>query len=97
MLDLYNKKYSRQELKAHIYAVKLMDILKTQIIDVTFAVRYLLNDKYQLSDDDKVITSQIILKYQPHITYQELQSSLNDYETDDDSIDDFETVSKREK
>lgn len=96
MLDLYNIKYSRQELKDNIYAVKLMDILKTQIIDVTFAVRYILNKKYQLSDDDD-ITAPIVLKYQPHIKYDELQKALQDYESDDDSIDDFQTVSEREK
>ena len=96
MLDLYNKKYSRKELKDNIYSVKLIDILKTQVVDVTFAVRYLLNDKYQILDGDDTITSPIILKYQPHITYQELQNALNDYESDDDSIDDFETVSNRE-
>ena len=43
MLDLYNNKYDRETLKKNIYAVKLIDILKTQIIDVSFAVRYLLN------------------------------------------------------
>lgn len=96
MLDLYNKKYSRQELKDNIYAVKLMDILKTQILDVTFAVRYILNKKYQLSDGDD-ITAPIVLKYQPHIKYDELQKALQDYESDDDSIDDFQTVSEREK
>jgi len=41
MLDLYNNKYDRKTLKDNIYAVKLIDILKTQTIDVTFAVRYI--------------------------------------------------------
>jgi len=97
MLDLYNKKYDRKTLKDNIYAVKLIDILKTQIIDVTFAVRYILNKKYQINDDDIGITAPVVLKYQPHISYNELQNGLNDYESDDDSIDDFETVSNREK
>ena len=43
MIDLYNNKYDRQTLKDHIYAVKLLDILKTQTIHVTFAVRDILN------------------------------------------------------
>jgi hypothetical protein len=96
MLDLYNNKYNRQILKDNIYAVKLIDILKTQKIDVTFAVRYILNLKYQLNDDDIAITAPIVLKYQPHITYDELQKTLHEYESDDDSIDDFQTVSERE-
>ena len=95
MLDLYNNKYDRQALKDNIYAVKLIDILRTQIIDVTFAVRYILNPKYQLCDCDD-ITAPIVLVYQKHITYDELQKALQDYESDDDSVDDFETVANRD-
>jgi len=92
MLDLYNKKYDRKILKKNIYALKLIDILKTQTIDVTFAVRYILNKKYQLNDDDN-LTAPDVLKYQTHITYEDLQNALSEYESDDDSVDDFETVS----
>jgi hypothetical protein len=95
MLDLYNKKYDRETLKEYIYAISLIDLLKTQNIDVTFAVRYILNKKYQIREEDEIITSPIVLKYQPHIKYEELQKALNDYESDDDSVDDFETISKR--
>ena len=49
MLDLYNIKYDRKTLKNNIYAVNLTDILKTQILDITFIVRYILNDLYQLN------------------------------------------------
>jgi len=95
MLDLYNNQYDRQTLKDNIYAVNLIDILKTQKIDVTFAVRYILNHKYQLNNLDNNITASIVLKYQKHITHNELQKALYEYDPDDDSIDDFETVSNR--
>ena len=95
MLDLYNNKYDRQTLKDNIYAVSLLDILKTQKIDVTFAVRYILNKKYQLLEEDEFITAPVVLKYQNHITYAELQKCLLEYESDDDSVDDFETVANR--
>ena len=94
MIDLYNNKYDRKTLKDNIYSVKLIDILKTQIIDVTFAVRYILNKKYQLNDDDN-LTSPDVLKYQSHITYEQLQKGFLDYDSDDDSVDDFETVSNK--
>jgi len=93
MLDLYNKKYSREELKKNIYNVKLKDIVKTQNIDVSFAVKYLLNHKYQLHNDDLVNTN-MILKYQPHITYDDLKNELLNYDSDNDSIQDFEEISK---
>jgi hypothetical protein len=57
--------------------------------------RYVSNKKYQIRDEDEIITAPIVLKYQPHIKYEELQKALNDYESDDDSVDDFETISNR--
>jgi len=95
MLDLYKQQYDRQTLKAHIYEVKLMDILKTQKIDAKFAVRYILNSKYQLLSEEEDIVSYTVLKFQPHITYEELQKCLIDYESDDDSVDDFDKASTK--
>lgn len=95
MLDLYNNKYDRKTLKEHIYAVKLIDILKTQILDITFIVRYILSDLYQLSDDDKNINVDMVLKYQPHIQREELNAALMAYNSDDDSIEDFQSYSER--
>ena len=95
MIDLSNKKYDRNTLKANIYAVKLIDILKTQKIDVTFAVRYILNTKYQFHDDDLSISSYTVLKYQPHISKSELYKALDDFEPGDDSVEDFECISNK--
>lgn len=96
MLDLYNNKYDRKILKENIYALKLTDILKTQILDITFIVRYILSDLYQLDNDDKIIDIDMVIKYQPHINKEQLLMALNDYDSDDDSIEDFQTYSERE-
>jgi hypothetical protein len=93
MLDLYNKKYDRETLKNNIYSVKLIDILKTQIIDVTFAVRYILNINYQLHKEDN-IHFDTVLQYQPHISSIDLNKAIQEYNSDDDSVDDFESVAK---
>ena len=95
MLDLYNNKYDRQTLKDNIYAVKLLDILKTQVIDVTFAVRYILNQKYQFDEEDEKITVDMVLQFQPHIRKEYLLLELKLYNSDDDSVEDFETVSNK--
>ena len=95
MLDLYNKKYDRETLKQNIYAVRLIDILKTQKIDHTFAVRYILNKNYQLCKEDQNIDVETVLFYQPHIFKNILQSEILRYDKDNDSIDDFETVSNK--
>lgn len=94
MLDLYNKQYSRKELKDNIYAVKLIDIVKTQNIDPTFAVRYILNKKYHLHKDDN-ISIDILLKYQPHISLKDIIEEQKIYDSDDDSIEDFSSVAER--
>lgn len=95
MLDLYNNKYDRDTLKQHIYAVKLTDILKTQVLDITFIVRYILNDLYQINDEDQNITVDTVLKYQPHINKKELIRALKEYNSDDDSVEDFQSYSER--
>jgi hypothetical protein len=93
MIDLYNNKYSREELKENIYSVKLIDIVKTQTIDTTFAVRYILSNKYCLYKDD-VVTIDMVLKYQPHISLKDIIDELKIYDSDDDSIDDFQSVAE---
>lgn len=96
MIDLYNNKYDRKTLKENIYAVKLIDILKTQTLELSFIVRYILSDLYQLHEDDKKITINTVLKYQKHINRNELIVALEEYDSDDDSVEDFETVSNRQ-
>jgi hypothetical protein len=95
MLDLYKKKYDRQTLKDHIYAIDFFDLLKTQTIDATFAVRYILNKNYDLEDKYKIITPELVLRLQPHIKLEELRFEILNYDSDDDSVTDFETVSNR--
>ena len=94
MLDLYNQQYDRETLKKHIYAVSLVDILKTQKIDATFAVRYLLNPNYQLKPEESIITPKIVLHYQPHISEAELLQEMVDYDSEDDSVANFENYLK---
>jgi hypothetical protein len=95
MLDLYNKKYNRETLKQYIYSVRLIDIVKTQKLDVTFIVRYILNPKYQLHEIDEYLNIDTVLMYQRHINKQKLELEILNYSSDDDSVEDFETVSKK--
>lgn len=95
MLDLYKNKYDRKTLKDNIYSLKLIDILKTQTLDITFIVRYILSDLYQLTPEDKKIDIDLVLELQPHIQREDLIPALEDYNSDDDSVSDFETFSER--
>ena len=97
--DLYKNQYDYETLKANIWGVSLMDILKTQNISSDFCVRYILNPKFHLNLLDKLITINDILKYQPHIKYDDLIISIIVANTKItrgerlDSFDDFETYS----
>jgi hypothetical protein len=95
MLDLFNNKYDRQTLKDNIYALKLKDIVITQTLDVTFIARYILNPNYHLTEDDEKININFVLQYQPHINKKHLKNAIFLYNSDDDSVDDFETVSNK--
>jgi len=95
MLDLYNNTYDRKTLKDNIYNVKLMDIVKTQKLDISFIVRYILSDLYQLHEDEMNISIDDVIKYQPHINRSDLALALLDYNSDDDSIEDFDVVATK--
>jgi hypothetical protein len=95
MLDLYNNKYDRNILKENIYSLKLVDILKTQILDLSFVVRYILSDLYQFDEEDKNIDVDMVIKYQSHLNKKDLIFALSEYNSDDDSVEDFQTCSER--
>ena len=90
MLDLYNNKYNRTTLKKHIYAVSLVDILKTQHLDATFVMRYILNKNYQLTEEEQTINIDMVLKYQTHLTTQILfKAQVISDDAKYDSVDGF--------
>ena len=94
MLDLKNNQYDRETLKKHIYELNLWDILRTQKIDVTFAVRYILNPKYQLSDSEQNIDIKDVLFFQQHLDKKRLEIEMFLYNSDDDSVATFEKVAQ---
>jgi len=97
MLDLNNNQYDMTVLKENIYAHNLWDILKTQVLTREFCVKYILNKNYQMSKEEEKITFQDVLRLQPHIEKRELLIAIVNYSPDDDSYEDFESVSNRAK
>jgi hypothetical protein len=67
LLDLKNNKYNLDILKENIYAINLLEILKTQIIDEEFAVNYILNILFQFLPEEETITLMDVIKYQPQL------------------------------
>ena len=83
-LDLENNHYSMEILKENIYAIGLFEILRTQKINEEFAVNYILNDRFQLSDYEEKITIEYVMEMQPHLKKEKLLSLYiigpNDYD-----------------
>jgi hypothetical protein len=67
MIDLYSNQYDYETLKANIYVVSLIDVLKTQKLTADFCVKYILNTDFQLRDEEETITISMVKTYQPHI------------------------------
>jgi hypothetical protein len=65
--DLYTRVYDLETLKANIYAVSLLDILKTQKLTADFCVKYILNSDFQIVEEDEIITMELVKQLQPHI------------------------------
>jgi len=99
--DLYKNQYDYTTLKTNIYSVSLLDILKTQKLTSDFCVKYILNEDFQILDEDQNITIDIVKKYQQHILDTDLVKSfmkVNDKKLNFervDSFEDFETYMNR--
>jgi hypothetical protein len=91
-LDLQHTRYDRNTLKKHIYSVKLIDLVKTQHLDTTFVVRYILNTNYQFCDEDKNIDVDTILLYQKHLERNKIMAEIENYTSDDDSVEPFDSL-----
>ena len=90
-IDLFNNKYNYETLKTHIYQLKLMDILKTQTLTPEFCAKYILNKRYQWTNEEKQLSMDDVLKHQSHISKEDLAFAMLIFDTDYDSFDDFDT------
>jgi hypothetical protein len=94
-MDLFTNQYSSEELKKHIYELKLTDILKTQKLTARFVAHYILNPIYQLTKEEEQLTIDEVLFFQPHLQLSEIANEQLTYDPAADSIEDFETCSKK--
>ena len=66
-------KYSQEELERNTMGIRFLTILHTQKVNAQFIAKYILNDDYYEGiEDDYKFTEDNILRWQPHITKEEL-------------------------
>ena len=65
-------KQSINNLIKNIYRYNLIEILKTQRLTEEFAVNYILNPRYQFTEEEELITFSDVLNYQTHFSKNKL-------------------------
>jgi hypothetical protein len=83
-MDLHKNKYDRETLKTNIYSLNLVEILKTQHLDYSFVVRYILNINYQFTKEEQLITIDDVVRFQPHLDKDILEKEC--FTDDNDSV-----------
>ena len=81
----------REYLKKNIYNFSLMDIVRRETLDYSFVIKYILNENYQLSEEDKSISVEDVVRYQKHLNKHILENLINNEYMSDDSVDKFDT------
>ena len=79
-MDLKNQKYSINDLIWNIYALDLLEVLRTQYLTEEFAVDYILNKDYQMTEIEKRITIKNVLKYQTHLNSERLKYLIMNFD-----------------
>ena len=83
-ISFYNDAYSAYTILAFQKQIEMARITK----------KIALNKKYDLHDKYELITPELIIRLQPHIKIHDLRNEILNYESDDDSVTDFDTVSR---
>ena len=75
-LKKYENFYSKKVLIKNINNISLDVILSTQKLDLDFIVNYILNEKFQISSNEKNIDILTVLEEQPHINREDLLQAI---------------------
>lgn len=85
--NLSSKKYDIGVLEANIKKLSLVTLLITQQLTSGFCAKYILHpETYATKRDDYYITYEYILKFQKHITLQQLIYSINEKNDDIEEV-----------
>ena len=65
--DLYQNNYDIQTLIDNISSLSLITILRTQYLTYDFCINYLLNEKYQIIEEEKYLDIFDVCSHQTHL------------------------------
>ena len=70
--DLRKKQYPLHILTQNVDYVSVSALVRWQQLDADFCKKFILNEEYQSVEEQYKIDVQYVLKYQPHLSYNEL-------------------------
>uniref|UniRef100_A0A6C0LY13 Uncharacterized protein n=1 Tax=viral metagenome TaxID=1070528 RepID=A0A6C0LY13_9ZZZZ len=72
--SLRRNKYSIEELEKYIDKLNMKTIVNTQILNIDFCVKYILNEDYaQCNEEVDLLTIYYVMYNQPHLDEDEIQ------------------------
>ena len=72
-LDLYSFNFPIHVLEANIDSLDLRTLIRTQTLSYEFIIKYILNDEYQITPEEKTIDIYDVVNNQPHIDLHTLK------------------------
>lgn len=75
-LDLYSYIFPLTILEKNIDNLDLKTLIKTQTLSYDFIIKYILNEEYQITPEEKTIDIYDVVYNQPHININELKNML---------------------
>ena len=75
-IDLYHHNFPINILEANIDSLDLFTLIKTQKLTYDFIIKYVLNEEYQITPEEKTIDIYDVVRYQSHIDINELNNKF---------------------
>lgn len=72
MLNLETQQYDMDTLKNNLLEINLLKVIRTQKLTLEFIKKIILNEEYQITPEEQYIDKHYVLKYQKHISLDEL-------------------------
>lgn len=76
-IDLYSYKFPINILENNINNLDLLTLTKTQDLTYDFIIKYVLNEEYQITPEEKTIDIYDVVNNQKHIKLEKLKKKLN--------------------
>lgn len=72
MLNLETQQYDMNTLEKNVLELNLLKVVRTQKLTLEFIKKIILNEDYQITPEEQYIDKYYILKYQKHISINDL-------------------------